>query len=84
MARISWNRSFVALVRVEGLEPPRLASPEPKSGVSTNFTTPALKTTTNEETSQRQQTCPKELFDVGQVASPNVVHNWGPSCSQDI
>jgi hypothetical protein len=30
-------------VRVEGLEPPSLAAPDPKSGVSTNFTTPALK-----------------------------------------
>ena len=29
------------LVRVEGLEPPRLAAPEPKSGASTNFATPA-------------------------------------------
>jgi len=29
-------------VRVEGLEPPYLAAPDPKSGVSTNFTTPAL------------------------------------------
>ena len=29
------------MVRAEGLEPPRLAPPEPKSGVSTNFTTPA-------------------------------------------
>ena len=29
------------MVRVEGLEPPRLAAPEPKSGVSANFTTPA-------------------------------------------
>jgi len=26
---------------VEGLEPPSLAAPDPKSGVSTNFTTPA-------------------------------------------
>ncbi len=26
---------------MEGLEPPRLAAPEPKSGVSTNFTTSA-------------------------------------------
>ncbi len=25
------------LVRVEGLEPPRLAAPEPKSGASTEF-----------------------------------------------
>lgn len=32
-------------VRVEGLEPPSLAAPDPKSGVSTNFTTPALKRT---------------------------------------
>ena len=30
------------MVRVEGLEPPRLAAPEPKSGASTNFATPAL------------------------------------------
>ena len=29
------------MVRTEGLEPPRLTPPEPKSGVSTNFTTPA-------------------------------------------
>lgn len=29
------------MVRMEGLEPPRLAAPEPKSGVSTNFTTSA-------------------------------------------
>ncbi len=29
------------MVRVEGLEPPRLAAPEPKSGASTNFATPA-------------------------------------------
>ena len=31
------------VVRVEGLEPPRLAAPEPKSGASTNFATPALQ-----------------------------------------
>ncbi len=31
-------------VRVEGLEPPSLAAPDPKSGVSTNFTTPAFET----------------------------------------
>ena len=29
-------------MRVEGLEPPRLAAPEPKSGASTNFATPAF------------------------------------------
>ena len=34
---------FKILVRVEGLEPPRLAAPEPKSGASTNFATPAVK-----------------------------------------
>ena len=33
---------FLIMVRVEGLEPPRLAAPEPKSGASTNFATPAL------------------------------------------
>ena len=27
------------MVRLEGLEPPRREAPEPKSGVSTNFTT---------------------------------------------
>ena len=32
------------LVRVKGLEPPRLSPPEPKSGVSTNSTTPAHNT----------------------------------------
>ena len=29
----------IVLVRMRGLEPPHLAAPEPKSGVSTNFTT---------------------------------------------
>ena len=29
------------VMRAEGLEPPRLAPPAPKAGVSTNFTTPA-------------------------------------------
>ena len=29
------------MVRLEGLEPPRLAAPEPKSGASTNFATAA-------------------------------------------
>ena len=28
-------------MRVKGLEPSHLAAPDPKSGVSTNFTTPA-------------------------------------------
>jgi hypothetical protein len=30
------------LVRAEGLEPPRLSSPEPKSGASANSATPAF------------------------------------------
>jgi hypothetical protein len=29
-------------VRMEGLEPAHLSAPDPKSGVSTNFTTPAI------------------------------------------
>lgn len=29
-------------VRVKGLEPSRIAAPDPKSGVYTNFTTPAV------------------------------------------
>jgi hypothetical protein len=29
-------------VRAEGLEPPCLAAPDPKSGMSANFTTPAF------------------------------------------
>ena len=33
---------LIYLVRLEGLEPPRRKAPEPKSGVSTNFTTGAL------------------------------------------
>jgi hypothetical protein len=33
--------SSYVLVRVEGLEPPRLAAPEPKSGASANFAIPA-------------------------------------------
>ena len=32
---------FCSVVRVEGLEPPCREAPDPKSGVSTNFTTPA-------------------------------------------
>ena len=40
-SRCSTPSSPGFLVRVEGLEPPRLAAPEPKSGASTNFATPA-------------------------------------------
>jgi hypothetical protein len=36
-------RGFCVLVRVEGLEPPSLAALDPKSSVSTNFTTPATQ-----------------------------------------
>ena len=31
------------MVRMKGLEPPRLAAPDPKSGVATNYTTSAVK-----------------------------------------
>ena len=31
------------IVRVKGVEPPRLAALDPKSSASTNFATPALK-----------------------------------------
>jgi hypothetical protein len=34
-------QNIFKVVRVEGLEPPRLAAPEPKSGASANFATPA-------------------------------------------
>ena len=37
------------LVRMKGLEPPRLASPDPKSGVSANFTTSAVKASNLQE-----------------------------------
>jgi hypothetical protein len=33
---------FLPFVRAEGLEPPSREAPDPKSGVSTNFTTPAF------------------------------------------
>ena len=34
---------YINVVRMRGLEPPRLAAPDPKSGVYTNFTTSANK-----------------------------------------
>ena len=34
-------------MRVKGLEPPRLAAPDPKSGASANFATPATTTKHN-------------------------------------
>jgi hypothetical protein len=30
------------MVRMEGLEPPRLATPDPKSGAATNYATSAF------------------------------------------
>ena len=38
-----------AMVRAEGLEPPRFWSPEPKSGASTSSATPALRAPVSEE-----------------------------------
>ena len=35
------DKKEVEMVRQEGVEPPRLSAPEPKSGVSTNSTTSA-------------------------------------------
>jgi hypothetical protein len=35
--------TYGEVVRVKGLEPPRLAAPEPKSGASTNSATPAVR-----------------------------------------
>ena len=31
------------IVRLKGLEPPRLSAPDPKSGVATNYTTAAKR-----------------------------------------
>lgn len=39
--RLAVCLSFLLVVRVEGLEPPRREALDPKSSVSTNFTTPA-------------------------------------------
>jgi hypothetical protein len=41
--RPGMDRTQPGLVRVKGLEPPRLAAPEPKSGASTNSATPAIR-----------------------------------------
>ena len=35
------NRLVFLFVRAKGIEPIRLAAPDPKSGLSTNFNTPA-------------------------------------------
>ena len=34
---------FASSVRAKGLEPIRLAAPDPKSGLATNYNTPAYK-----------------------------------------
>lgn len=34
---------FVFFVQLKGLEPPRLAAPDPKSGVAANYTTAAKR-----------------------------------------
>ena len=47
------------MVRMEGLEPPRLAAPEPKSGVSTNFTTSATERRTRYEARDIEGSAPK-------------------------
>ena len=36
------NRLVFLFVRAKGIEPIRLAAPDPKSGLSTNFNTPAI------------------------------------------
>ena len=40
---------YICVVRMRGLEPPRLAAPDPKSGVYTNFTTSACDCLTRVE-----------------------------------
>ncbi len=43
MVSRGWRDTInVFLVRMEGLEPTHLAAPDPKSGMSTNFTTSAV------------------------------------------
>lgn len=37
------RKSFEALMRIEGVEPPRREAPDPKSGVSTNSTISAVE-----------------------------------------
>ena len=39
--KVRFKRFNYLMVRMRGLEPPRLAAPDPKSGVYTNFTTSA-------------------------------------------
>ena len=44
MCALSQGKTKELFVREKGLEPSRLSAPEPKSGVYTNFTTPASVT----------------------------------------
>ena len=43
LSSVSYCNIWEILVRVIGLEPTRPKAPEPKSGASTNFATPAHK-----------------------------------------
>ena len=43
LSSVSYCNIWKFLVRVIGLEPTRPKAPEPKSGASTNFATPALE-----------------------------------------
>ncbi len=43
MTKQKWSRKTRPLVRMEGLEPAHLSALDPKSSVSTNFTTSANK-----------------------------------------
>ena len=47
---------------MEGLEPPRLSAPEPKSGASTNFATSALKVGAPCNCPLRQSQAPIGIF----------------------
>ncbi len=42
MTKQKWSRKTRPLVRMEGLEPAHLSALDPKSSVSTNFTTSAI------------------------------------------
>ena len=42
MLKSSLSGCFLTFVRKKGLEPPRLAAPDPKSGAATNYATSAL------------------------------------------
>ncbi len=37
----NYGRIFFIIVRLKGLEPPRLSAPDPKSGAATNYATAA-------------------------------------------